>query len=463
MTLEYFLKVVRMRWITVCSVALIGVLTAVVIILTTTPIYQATTRLFVSTSTGLSNSDLYQGNRLSQDRVMSYTELIMGQTLAQRTIDKLGLDIDASALRENVKAKAKSGTVLISVQVRDESPVRARDIANALSNEFVAMVSELESPANGGPPNARVIVEQRAAVPESPVVPRTKQVLAFGLALGVLLGVAAAVLREVLDNTIKTRENVEDSAGVGVVGSIPLDKKRRTEPAISFSRDHSPIAESFRALRTNLQFLSVDNPPRVIVITSSVPGEGKSTTAINLALSLAEAGNRVALVDGDLRRPAIHKYLGLVGTVGFSTVLSGGTSLADALQPTSFDGLTVLAAGVRPPNPSELLGSRAAKALLDELRADFDFVIVDSAPLLAVTDAAILSAAAAGAFMVVRFGSTKRDQLAHSVQTLADVGREPMGVVFTLVPAKAAGPYGYTYSYYGADSAPELEREPDNA
>lgn len=273
MTLEYFLKVVRMRWITVCSVALIGVLTAVIIILTTTPIYQATTRLFVSTSTGLSNSDLYQGNRLSQDRVMSYTELIMGQTLAQRTIDKLGLDMDAAALRENVKAKAKSGTVLINVQVRDQSPVRARDIANALSNEFVAMVSELESPRTG-PPNARVIVEQRAAVPERPVVPRTKQVLAFGLGLGVLLGIAAAVLREVLDNTIKTRENVEDSAGVGVVGSIPLDKKRRTEPAISFGRDHSPIAESFRALRTNLQFLSVDNPPRVIVITSSVPGEG---------------------------------------------------------------------------------------------------------------------------------------------------------------------------------------------
>ncbi|AKS35420.1 polysaccharide biosynthesis tyrosine autokinase [Mycolicibacterium goodii] len=457
MTLEYFLKVVRARWITVCAAALIGVLVAVVLILTTKPVYQATTRLFVSTSAGMSASDLYQGNRLSQDRVMSYTELVMGRTLAQRTIDRLDLDIDAETLRKNVIAKAKSGTVLISVQVRDESPTRARDIANALSDEFVAMVSELESTTAGGPPNARVIVEQRATVPDLPIEPRKKQLLAFGLGLGVLLGVGAAVLREVLDNTVKTRDTVESSAGVGVVGSIPLDKKRRSEPAISFGADHSPIAESFRALRMNLQFLSVDDPPRVIVITSSVSGEGKSTTSINLALALAENGSRVALVDGDLRRPAIHGYLGLIGTVGFSTVLSGGASLSEALQETRFEGLSVLAAGVSPPNPSELLGSRAAKTLLDELRAEFDFVIVDSSPLLAVTDAAILSVAADGALMVVRFGSTKRDQLAHSVRSLSDVGRKPLGAVLTLVPSKRDGPYGFDYSYYGAQEAPAAQ------
>jgi capsular exopolysaccharide synthesis family protein len=449
MTLQDVLKVLRTRWVMVVAMTVIGVLGAVVMILMTTPIYQATTRLFVSTSAGVSATDLYQGNRLSQDRVLSYTDLIMGQTLAQRTIDKLGLNMDPNTLRENVKATARPETVLLNVNVRDESPLRARDIANAMSDEFVTMVSELETPPGGATPNARVVVEQRAALPDRPVVPRKTRTLAFGAALGLLLGITAALLRDTLDNTVKSPDTAGRSAGVGVVGSIPLDKIRRTEPAIVFSNDHSAIAESFRKLRTNLQFLSVDNPPRVIVITSSLPGEGKSTTAINIALALAEAGNNVLLVDGDLRRPTMHKYLDVVGSVGFSTVLSGAITLSEALQKTRFDGLTVLSAGATPPNPSELLGSRAAKTLMDKLRAEFDYVVVDSSPLLAVTDAAILAASADGVLMIVRFGTTKRDQLTHAVQNLADVGREPLGVVIAMTPKRGESSYSYNYSYYG--------------
>ena len=211
-----------------------------------------------------------------------------------------------------------------------------------------------------------------------------------------LLGIGLAVLRDLLDNTVKDRQTLEEITGAGIVGSIPLDKERRKQPAISFESDNSAIAEAFRKLRTNLQFLAVDNPPRVIVVTSSMPNEGKSTTAINIALALAEAEHNVVLVDGDMRRPMLDKYLDLVGPVGFSTVLSGGASLDEALQKTRFPGLTVLTSGAVPPNPSELLGSLAAKKLLSEMRAQFDYVIVDSSPLLAVTDAAILAAGADG-------------------------------------------------------------------
>ena len=246
----------------------------------------------------------------------------MGETLAQRTIDKLGLDMSAEALRKNVKASAKPDTVLINVTVLDESPVRARDIANTLSDEFVVMVRELETPADGARPDARVVVEQRASIPDHPVVPKTARNIAIGLALGVALGIGLAVLRDLLDNTVKDRQTLEEITGVGLVGSIPLDKERRNEPAISFDSDNSAIAEAFRKLRTNLQFLAVDNPPRVIVVTSSMPNEGKSTTAINIALALAEAEHNVVLVDGDMRRPRLDKYLDLVGSVGFSTVLS---------------------------------------------------------------------------------------------------------------------------------------------
>ena len=197
-----------------------------------------------------------------------------------------------------------------------------------------------------------------------------------------------------------------------------------------------------------MQFLAVDNPPRVIVVTSSMPNEGKSTTAINIALALAEAEHNVVLVDGDMRRPKLDKYLDLVGSVGFSTVLSGRASLDEVLQKTRFPGLTVLTSGAVPPNPSELLGSLAAKKLLNELRAQFDYVIVDSSPLLAVTDAAILAASADGVLIMARFGQTKREQLAHAVGKLEDVGAPLLGAVFTMTPARGRS---YSYSYYGED------------
>lgn len=456
MTIQDFVKLLRTRWVIICVTTAIAVMGAVAINLLTTPVYEADTRLFVSTTSGETLAETYQGNRVSQDRVVSYTQLIMGETLAQRTIDKLDLPMTADELQDNVKASAKANTVLINVAVLDESPVRARDIADALSDEFVVMVRELETPADGTPSDARVVVEQRASIPDDPVIPKTARNIAIGLALGVLLGIGLAILRDLLDNTVKDRQSLEEITGVGLVGSIPLDKERRKEAAISFESHNSAIAEAFRKLRTNLQFLAVDNPPRVLVVTSSLPVEGKSTTAINIALALAEAENNVVIVDGDLRRPRLGSYLDLVGTVGFSTVLAGSVSLKDVIQKTRFSGLSALTSGAIPPNPSELLGSQAAKKVLDELRSQFDYVIIDSSPLLAVTDAAILSTHADGVLIMARFGQTKRDQLAHAVGNLKDVGAPLLGAVFTMTPQRGTSSYQYSYSYgYGESTSPE--------
>ncbi|MEZ0359026.1 polysaccharide biosynthesis tyrosine autokinase [Mycobacterium sp. SA01] len=468
MNLQDFAKMLRTRWITVCVTTLLAVLAAVAYTLVTTPQYEATTRLFVSTSSGSTLNDLYQGNRFSQERVASYTELLMGQTLAQRTIDKLNLDMSADELKAKIKATAKPDTVLIDVAVLDPSPVRARDMANALSDEFVLLVGELETPPQGNTKaDSRVVVEQRASIPESPVIPNPPRNLALGLLAGLALGVGLAVVRDRLDNTVKGREALEEITGVGLVGSIPLDKERRKEAAIVFESDNSAIAESFRKLRTNLHFLAVDNPPRVIVVTSSSPHEGKSTTAINIALALAEAEHEVVLVDGDMRRPSVDRYLDLVGTVGFSTVLSGGATLDEVLQKTKFPQLTVLTSGATPPNPSELLGSQAAKSILTELRERFDYVIVDSSPLLAVTDGAILAANSDGALVMSRFGQTKRDHLAHAIGILRDVGATVLGAVFTMTPTRGSSRYSYNYSYnYGDDrreSAKNASIDPDTA
>ncbi|MDQ1248389.1 MAG: tyrosine-protein kinase [Actinomycetota bacterium] len=447
MELHDFLKVIRTRWATVLATTLVTALAAVAYSLLQTPLYEASTRLFVSTVGGTSASELYSGNRLSQERVLSYAQLLMGETLAQRTIDRLNLDMDARTLSEAITAKAKPDTVLIDVSVLDTSPVRARDIANALSEELVVMVRELETPAQGAAPDARVVVEQRATVPPEPEVPKKKRNLAVGILLGGILGAGLAILRDILDNTVKDRVQLEKVTGSGVVGVVPYDKGRRENPAIVFESDNSPTAESFRKLRTNLQFLSVDSPPRLIVITSSVPNESKSTTAINIALALAEADHNVLLIDGDMRRPSLARYLDMVGSVGLSTVLSGSASLDDATQESKFPRLKVLASGPTPPNPSELLGSRAAKKVLDELRDRYDYVIIDTSPLLAVTDGAILAAESDGAILLVRAGDTKRDQIAHSIGILNDVGATILGSVLSMVPNKRSGPY--SYDYYG--------------
>ena len=389
--------------------------------------------------------------------------------MAQQTIDKLGLNVDAETLRANISASTKRDTVLIDVAVVDESPVRARDIANTVADEFVALVRKLETPEDGTMPSSRVVVEQRAAIPDEPFVPKTFQNIAIGLGIGLILGVGLALVRDLLDNTVKDKATLEEIAGAGLVGTVPLDKERRKNPAVAFDAN-STTAEAFRKLRTNLQFLSVDNPPRVIVVSSSIPHEGKSTTGINIALSLAESDHSVVLVDGDMRRPAVAKYLDLVGQVGFSTVLSGGVSLDEALQKTRFPGLTVLTSGAIPPNPSELLGSQSARKLLAELRSKFDYVIVDSTPLLAVTDAAILAAGADGVLLMARYGQSKRDQLAHAVSALQSVGAALLGVVFTMVPTRGSGSYSYSYGYYGEgvvlrpqDSVPQAPPSPHEA
>jgi receptor protein-tyrosine kinase len=447
--LQDFVKLVRNRWVTIAVTALITILAAVAYTLIQTPLYQATTRLFVSTTSGSSTTDVYNGNRLSQERVLSYTQLVMGETLAQRTIDRLQLNMSAQGLKAKVAAKSKPDTVLIDVAVLDKSPVQARDIANALSDEFVVMARELETPTAGARPEARVVVEQRASIPEYPVVPKKKRNIALSVILGALLGIGLAVLRDRLDNTVKSQETVEEITGTGGVGYIPFDKDIVDHPAISFDNDNSSTAEAFRKLRTNLQFLTVDHPPRVIVVTSSSPSEGKSTTSINIALALAEADNNVVLVDGDLRRPRLAKYLDVLGSVGVSTVLSGAAPLDEVLQQTKFPRLTVLAAGPTPPNPSELLGSLTAEKMLSELRAQFDYVIIDSAPVLAVTDGAILAAKSDGALVVVRAGKTRRDQLAHAIGMLNDVGATLLGAVLTMMPTRGSGAYSYNYYYYG--------------
>ena len=271
--------------------------------------------------------------------------------------------------------------------------------------------------------------------------------------LGLLLGLGLAVMRELLDTSVKSAEDVAELTETPVLGGILFDPIAPKRPLLSDLESHSPRVEAFRILRTNLQFVDIDRDKKVVVVTSSLPGEGKTSTASNVALALHSAGERTLLVDGDMRRPQLATLFGLEPAVGLTTVLLGRMDLADAIQTHAATGLDVLTSGNLPPNPAELLQSHAMGQLLKEVREDYDVVVIDAPPLLPVTDAALIAAQVDGAMVVVRQGKTSRDQLSHAMDRLEAVGARPLGIAMNMVPAgrrnRSYGGYGYGYGSYG--------------
>lgn len=461
MEIQDYLKILKTRWMIIVVTVAVAILGSLAVSLLTTPTYQACSRVFVSTSGGSSVSETYQGNLFSQQRVASYSELVTGETLAARVIDELGLTATPAEVARDTTAKSTPDTVLLDICHTGTDAATVRDVANSMATQLTTLVRELETPEDGGSPTAGVRLVEQAQTPSTPVSPKTKRNLALGAAVGLLLGIALAVLRDRLDNTIKDRKTLEKSANSALVGNIPFDKSLKDSSIVSFGAGHSSSAEAFRELRTNLQFLEVDNPPRVIVVTSAVPSEGKTTVAINLSLALAEAGHHVVLVEGDLRRPRVSKYLGLIGSVGLSTVLAGQAGLDDVLQPSKFVGLDVLASGPLPPNPSELLGSEASRRVIEDLRGRFDYVIVDGAPLLPVTDSALLTTHSDGALVIARHGHTSEAELERATGNLTTIGAHILGAVFTMTPTSGRrGGDGYAYYYETDKSVPKQVLSP---
>jgi succinoglycan biosynthesis transport protein ExoP len=257
---------------------------------------------------------------------------------------------------------------------------------------------------------------------------------------------------------VKTPEDVTAQTGVGLVGALVEDAALTDHHVINDGDGYSETAEAYRQIRTNLQFLDVDHPARTIVITSSLPGEGKTTVAVNLAVVLAQSGLRVLLIEADMRRPRVTRYLGMISGAGLSNVLSGTARLTELIQPYGDGRLTVLAAGPMPPNPSEMLGSKQMKVLLAEARQHSDYVILDAPPLLPVTDGAVLAAAADGAILIARHGVTTDAQLRQAATNLHRIDAKLLGVLLNRIPPKAAESYGYGYQYV-YDAAPNQDTD----
>jgi capsular exopolysaccharide synthesis family protein len=457
--LRSYLRILRKRWLILAVSSLLGIAGAAAVTIVSTPQYEASTMAYVQVQSSGTIGELAQGSTFVQNQVKSFSEVVSTPRVLDPVIKSLGLEMSAAELATSVQASAPLDSVNIEISVTRDSPAEAAEIADAVTASFRQVVGEITT-SNGINPTSQVSVSvlREATVPGAPVSPNTLVNLALGLLLGIAAGLGVAILREVLDTRIRGERDVLAVTNAPIIGGISFDPNAVHKPLIVQDDPRSVRAEAFRTLRTNLQFLEVESGAKSFVITSSIPSEGKTTTAANLAIALADSGAQVVLIDADLRRPKLASYMGLEGAVGLTDVLISKVELADALQPWGRGKLAVLPAGTIPPNPSELLGSRSMASLIRTLENEFDVVILDLPPLLPVTDAALVSKLTRGALLVVAAGRTHKGEFAGAVTALENVGATVAGVIITMLPTKGPDAYGYgRYGYGGYGYAHDTE------
>jgi capsular exopolysaccharide synthesis family protein len=402
--------------------------------------YQATNSVFVTSDRGETTSELLQTSTFTQNLVQSYAQLATTPTVLGPVITRLRLDTTTQALASRVTAVTPLNTVFINITVTSRSAAEAVMLADAVSRSLATTVETLAPTGPDNLPSISVKTVSPAQLPADPFAPNTELIVLTGALVGLMLGILYALAREVLDTRVSTEKDLDRVSSNPLLGMV--GRKRRTDPAGLVMRvmPHSALAEAYRRVRANLEFIDVDSPPRSAVVTSAVTRDGKSTTAINLALAMAERSTRVLLIDADLRRPSIAELCDLEGDVGLTTILLGDVGPEDAIVRWS-DGIDVLPSGAVPPNPGQLLGSAAMKTLMKRLLEDYDFIVVDSPPLLPASDALGLSRLTDGAIVVARYKATTRQQLTTTLESLEAVNARILGIVLNQVREHRADVY----------------------
>ncbi|MET0885210.1 MAG: polysaccharide biosynthesis tyrosine autokinase [Mycetocola sp.] len=452
MELRDYLRGLRRHWFAVVLMTAVGVASAFAWALLQTPVYEATANGLVQSKATAEQGGAIYGDSYAAAKVPTYLEMAGWKVVAEAAAEAIGTEESPEQLAARVSVTNPSGTSILKFTAQAGSPAEAAALAQAWIDALGQTIDEVQSTsADGGAPIG-IYSAAAASVSNAPVFPDQRTALLVGGVLGLGVGIAFALVRTASDRRVRQADDVQARTGVPVVGTVPAstvlasDNRLLNPSTVADKGTHFALTEAFRALRTNLKFMDVDNPPRTIVITSPLPGDGKSTIACNLAVALAVNGESVVLVDGDLRRPTVARTMGLPGGAGLSDVLAGRVELTDVLQRTATPNLFVLAAGSIPPNPSELLGSERMRRVLDQLAAHA-MVIIDAPPLLPVTDGAVLTHQADGALMTISVGKTTYDIADKAIDTLKKAQGHVLGLVLNRAPLKGADAPAYAHDY----------------
>ena len=508
---EYILPLRRWWWLIVAA-TLVAAVSSYLMTRQQAPIYKTRATVMVGNPINNSNPngyDFYQAAQLAT----TYTDIVQRDSIRQATMAALGLSYlpgySARAVpntqlieltvtdTDPARAQAVANELLNQlarlspagmngdnqqrqafitgqlnaletkiIETQDEVTKKQAELANLFSarqiadvqNQIVALQNKLGmlqsnyaallSNTPQGALNVLNVVE-KAALPVAPIGSNTPATILLAAAIGFILAAGAAYLLEYLDDTMKNPEDVQKTLGLTTLGAVPM-MNTESETGLAMLVDTQwPAAEAYRVLRTNLQFAAVERPLKTLLITSPAPSEGKSLTAANLAVALAQSGQRVVLADTDLHRPRLHRVFGLRNNVGVTTALIAETldGLDEFLQDTGLPGLRLLTSGPLPPNPAELLGSARMRNLLADLHAQADVVVLDSPPVTVLSDAAVLAAQADGVLMVLDAGRTRREVARRALAALGSVHARVIGVLLNRMPIKGLG----YYYYYGHD------------
>jgi succinoglycan biosynthesis transport protein ExoP len=439
------------RWV-LAGCTVLGILIMVALTTREPVLYEATSTGVVKVGAATSAGEEMGNLSLAREKADLYVALVPTTPVAERVIEDLDLDLPPSAIAARFSATVDTSGILLRIRAVGTTPEEARDLATAVVQAVADEADEIEN--TGRAPNkpeidlVNIVPLEQAQLPGAPFTPDYRMAALKGAGGGFALAAGLILLRRALDRRIRSISDVEEATGGSVVGVIPK--------ADVLSQEHRGIgselgvaAEAFRQLRTNLRFVDVDRPPRRIVITSALAGEGKSTVSANLARLVAQSGEKVVLIDADLRRPTLAATFGIDGHIGLTQVVAGDVAVAAAMVESGVPNLTLLPAGRIPPNPSELLGSERMRQVVDALARDH-LVLLDAPPLLPVTDAGLLTAMCDGALLVQAAGKTQIEHSQHCRRVLDQVGGRLLGVVLNKAPQRGAGAalsYGYGYGY----------------
>ena len=503
---QYLAVLSHWAWLLILSAVLAGTV-SLLVSLNMAPIYRSTTTVLVNEAPATKNAD-YNSVLMSKQLTSTYAEMMANDLVLKQVADQVRIANTPEEMRKWISINPVRDTQIIQVAVQTTDPAFSASIANAIVSAFSTQIQEIQTkrfsqskltlenqlaetdkqitsfvkqaemattPGEKDRLDAKVVeyrtiysnlltsyeqirlseaqsvssvVQVVPAVSNpDPVEPNIWRNTILAALLGFLIAAVALIARESLDDTVKTPNEITRMFDLPILGVINHHGSEGTSP-ITVSEPRSPFSEAYRALRTNINYASVDRPLRTLLITSAVPGDGKSTTIINLGVVLAQNGKKVIIADCDLRRPQIHTHFGLTNRQGMSTLFAlSGDGLNSVRQSTPVDGLTVVTSGSLPPNPSELMGSQKLQTILASMRNAADIILIDTPPTLTVTDASALAPSLDGILLVVRPGKTKMSALRQTVEQLRQVNARILGVVMNDV-AVSGKPYSYHYNYY---------------
>lgn len=487
MTLRDYGAVVMRRRRIVIMATLVAAIVAIGLTALQTPIYSASSQVLVQ-SRGEDGLFDTQGNYLDYRAIDTEIQVIEGQAVAARVQENLALEGAPPA----ADASAVGDADVISIAVRDPNASNAQLFADAYAQAYVEvrreqsvdellaastevqraiddLQAQLDAFADDDPRRASLVTQlanfettldqlrvdaalrtggavviQSAALPGAPVEPTPLRTTLLAAVVGLLLGLGSAFFIDYLDDKVRSEDDLERITDHPVLALVPIDPPPDSRPIAVSEPSHAAV-ESYRGLRTNVQFLGLDRPIHVLQITSSLAGEGKTTTSANLAVVLAQAGNRVALVDADLRRPCMHEVFGVQQTPGFTDLLlgMGAKGVVNHVEVDSGARLSVYTSGSVPSNPSEMLSGRRVNQLLSEMGAHYDYVIVDSAPVLPVSDSVALSGSVDGVLVVAHAGRVTDGNVLETLERLERVGAPILGLVLNQATQESNGYYAY--------------------